>query len=164
MFSLPIFIHRRAWLLFFFLSFFTGYEAHIVTGTAAGISCSIAACLTGENQHLISLLPNTSAIARNVIVDGGSDTRWNNAAALTGANLVTLGSEQSPMTESQLNAELSKQGREKPVAVLVYAGAYEGGLGMGVERIVRLGNERGVPVIVDAAAQLPPKVSANLYC
>eukprot|EP01062_Namystynia_karyoxenos_P021631 TRINITY_DN18245_c0_g1_i2.p2 TRINITY_DN18245_c0_g1~~TRINITY_DN18245_c0_g1_i2.p2 ORF type:complete len:229 (+),score=61.37 TRINITY_DN18245_c0_g1_i2:73-687(+) len=90
-----------------------GYDAHIVTGAAAGIAYCVAACLTaspsGIDAAKVAALPCTAGFGRSeVIIDGGSDRRWERAAALTGARVVPLGTEAAPMTAAALEAALKR--------------------------------------------------------
>ena len=80
-----------------------GYSAHVTGGAASGISLATVACMClrggvrgadGDSSGVAATardaataqLPDTAAFSRTeVVVDGGSDTRWLGQVALTGA-------------------------------------------------------------------------------
>lgn len=188
----------------------TGYSVHVCGGAAASIAHAVAACLAGTDQSAIQALPDTQGRPRDVVMDGGSDTRWQQAVKLTGARVRFVGSTGRPMRARDLKQAVNKTGPQKPVAVLVFDGGVPEGAGLPIEQVIggfspaggcclsaRSGGivpgfwreavggptclagrvslipehvplphagicrPRGVPVIVDAAARLPPR--SNLW-
>ena len=95
-------------------------------------------------------LPDTQGMAARIIVDGGSDTRWNQSLALTGARLDVVGAAGAPMTADQLAQAL----QHSDVAAVVYF--VGGGSRLTEQDVLAAAHARSVPVIFDAAAQLPP--------
>eukprot|EP00937_MAST-01D_sp_MAST-1D-sp2_P001942 g1942.t1 len=144
-----------------------GYDAHICTGAAAATALAVAACLTGDDAAKIAALPDTAQFARRrVLLDGASDTRWIRNVQLTGARaeLVAGSSGTGHMDEAALRAELA---RGDVAAVVLFAvGDDEGALpgsGPPLRAVLRAAHAQRppVPVILDAAAQLPP--ASNLW-
>ena len=143
-----------------------GYEAHICTGAAAATVLAVAACLTGDDRSKIAALPDTSQFERRrVLMDAGSDTRWIRNIQLTGAQADLVGGHDGRlhMDGTGLKAELAKGG---VAAVVLFAvGDDEGrrGEGMALQDVLLAAHAARppVPVILDAAAQLPP--ASNLW-
>ncbi len=79
-------------------------------GAAAGLALSVAACMTMRNGDLLRTLPDTRGMRLDVVLDGGSDTRWTPSIALPGAHVVLLGKSGAPMTRQQLEAHLRQSG------------------------------------------------------
>lgn len=162
-----------------------GYGAHVVTGAAAGLATALAACMTRGDAASVAALPHRGyTLPRHrVVVDGASDTRWHQTLRLPGASLVSLGDVGRPMTRAQLAAALqggaadatppqhpSRREGDNPagrggVAAVVY---FEGGVAaedgpLALDAVIAEAHACSppVPVIVDAAAALPPR--SNLW-
>lgn len=133
-----------------------GYDAHITTGSAAALALAVAACITKDDHEVVKRLPRVGKAPHAVLIDGASDTRWNQSMELTGAKLQLVGRAGQPMTEAQLQRRLKQ--RPSPVAVVVFAGGLDEGSGLEISKVITIAQKYQVPVIVDAAAQLPPKV------
>lgn len=125
---------------------------YISSGAAAGITLS-AACMTGMDRELVLRFPDTDAFPRNeVLVFGCQRNGYDYAATITGARMIDL-----PSSIEALRVHLS----ERTAAVLWFAGTRLRGDTPELGKIVAVAHEAGVPVIVDAAAQIPPV--ANLW-
>lgn len=154
-----------------------GYGAHIVTGAAAGLAASVASCMAGTDKSRISCLPHDAAsLPRHVVVvDGASDDRWHQTLQLTGATLRKVGAPGSPMTKEGLRAAIRSRSSSSTAAdvstasdvacILYFAGAVPPDQGpMPLDDILkeaRFTDGERIPVIVDAAALLPPR--SNLW-
>jgi L-seryl-tRNA(Ser) seleniumtransferase len=130
------------------LAHLTGNEAAFVSnGATAGIAVTIATCLVGTDPRRRAMLPDTSALPRNeVIIQRGQRNAYDFAVRQTGARVVEI----EPTADS-LESALG----ERTAAVLHFAGVLAVG-SLGLEAVVMAAHRRGVPVIVDAAAQIPP--------
>jgi uncharacterized pyridoxal phosphate-dependent enzyme len=126
---------------------------YISSGAAAGITLSVAACMTGMDRELVLRFPDADAFERNeVLVFGCQRNGYDYAATMTGATMIDL-----PSSIDALRERLS----ERTAAVLWFAGTRLKGDSPELAEIVAVAHEAGVPVIVDAAAQIPPV--ANLW-
>ncbi len=122
--------------------------AFISSGAAAGIALSVSACITGMNQALIDSFPRLENAPRNeVIMFHSQRNGYDYAARQTGATLVEIGPE---------DGELEEAISDKTACILWFAGAHYAHGALPLEDVVKLAHERGVPVVVDAAAQIPP--------
>ena len=137
----------------------TGAESGWVTaGAAAGLTIATAACITDNDPRKIAALPQTSGLAADIIVQRGHRNSYDHALGLAGGRVVEVG---YPFIEGvgqtyewQLDAAFDEN------TAAVYHLALADGAGIRLERVCRIAHARGVPVIVDAAAELPP--AANL--
>lgn len=135
----------------------TRNEAAMATvGAAAGLVIAILACRNGGD------LPT---IARDIEArpdgDGGGPDEvvihrahripYDPAVRLAGARLVGVGNVLQTF-EWELEAALGP----RTAAILYVAGAHLAAGALPLDAVVRIAATRGVPVIVDAAAQLPP--------
>ena len=127
--------------------------AHVSSGAAAGITLSIAACMAGKDPDFIRSFPGPDAFSRNeVLVYRSQRNGYDYAASMTGAKMIEVAAEGDPLA-AQIN--------EHTAAVLWFAGTRLRGDTPPIEEIIAIAHEADVPVIVDAAAQIPP--ASNLW-
>ncbi len=126
-------------------------DAYVTSGCAAGIALSILACITHGSAELIARLPYDEHLARNVVIHRAHRIPYDRAVELGGGHLVEIGNiiQTFPW---ELEAALDEQ----TVAVVWVAGSHLPQTTLSLEETVEIAHERGVAVIVDAAAQLPP--------
>ena len=129
---------------------------YISSGAAAGITITVAACITGLDPAKIARLPHFDGPPAEVIIHRSHRNGYDHAARQTGARLVEIG-----MAHSTQRWELEAAIGSNTACVLYFAGAHYAGAALPLEEVVAIAHERGVPVIVDAAAQIPP--IANLW-
>ncbi len=139
----------------------TGAEAGYVTaGAAAGLTLSAAACLAGLDIGIMDRLPDTNGLPNEIIVSREQRNGYDHALRAAGARLVDVG-----MNERVAGAgvrrtetwEIEAAMSDRTVAVAYFATPDSA---PPLEEVAALCRQRGVPLIVDAAAQLPP--AANL--
>jgi seryl-tRNA(Sec) selenium transferase len=129
----------------------TGAEAGIVTsGAAAGLLLGAAACMTGLDPEKMNQLPDTTGLKAEVVMHKAHRDGYDHAVRATGARLVEVGMPYGTRAY-ELRAALSEQ-----TAAVLYIVARSKGIPLSLEETIEIAHERGVPVIVDAAAELPP--------
>ncbi len=130
----------------------TRNEAACVTaGAAAAITLVVASCI-GEPAQAFP-------VEAEVVMFASQRNGYDYSARLTGARVVEVGP-----TEEELKAALAGRPTaeggpgsvRRPVCVLWFAGAHYAAGALPIEDVVRIAGAAGVPVIVDAAAQIPP--------
>ena len=121
--------------------------AYISSGAAAGITLSVAACMTGDDARLIDSFPGPSGFDKNeLIIHASQRNGYDYAARMTGVKMVEVeGSEES------LEAAIG----DHTAAILWFAGAHWAAGALPIEQVIAIGQKHGVTVIVDAAAQVP---------
>ncbi|MEE3215142.1 MAG: L-seryl-tRNA selenium transferase, partial [Pseudomonadota bacterium] len=135
----------------------TGAEAGYVTsGAAAGLLLGTAACVTGLNPDKMNRLPDTSGMKNEVIMARSHRNFYDHAVRSVGIRLVEVGISDRFSgagvrdTEPwEIAAAITEQ-----TAAICYV-AYEH-TEPPLTEVVRVAGVAGVPVIVDAAGQLPP--------
>ena len=136
----------------------TGAEAGLVTaGASAGMLLQAAAVMAGSDPGRIKRLPDTTGIKNEIVIHRvhrvGEDRNYLTA----GASFVEIGN--SGGTEDwELEAAIG----DKTAAVAYIFGPPLCDA-MSIERVVEISHAHGVPVIVDAAAMLPPQENLKRF-
>jgi uncharacterized pyridoxal phosphate-dependent enzyme len=128
-----------------------GVEAALITaGAAAGLALATAACVAAGDPSRVQRLPDTRGLPNRVAVHRCHRNGYDQAVRQAGAELVEFGwiKETYPW---QLEAAID----EGTAAVVYFLEFAERG-SLSLETVVGIAHSRGVPVIVDAAAELPP--------
>ncbi|MFW6007594.1 MAG: aminotransferase class V-fold PLP-dependent enzyme [Halanaerobiales bacterium] len=130
-----------------------GVEAALVTsGAAAGLVLASAACMAGDNREQIELLPSTEEMENEIIVMRCHRNPYDQAIRTAGARFVEIGNaiENHPwQLESAIN--------EKTAAIVYFVQSAMFRASLSLAQIIKIGKKYNIPVIVDAAAELPPK-------
>jgi len=133
----------------------TGNEAcYISCGAAAGMAVAIAGCIAHDDPDAIHRLPDVAGPPPEVIVHRAHRNGYDQAARQTGARLVEIGAA-SGTSAADLEAALSPH----TACVLYFAGAHYARGALPLAEVVGIAHARKVPVLVDAAAQIPPIAS-----
>jgi L-seryl-tRNA(Ser) seleniumtransferase len=130
--------------------------AHITTGSAGGLLLATAACLTGLDRRRMLQLPDTQGGPNEVVVQRRHRISFDQAVRTAGARLIEAG-DGTGCTTAQLQAALGPQ-----TAAVLYVDLYPTP-SLTLAEVVQLAHARGVPVIVDAAAELPPAANLNAF-
>lgn len=135
----------------------TRNEAAFVSGgAAAGLFLSAAACMARDTDEGILRLEDLQTLPRDVIIHRAHRNPYDPAIELAGARLVEIGGLHGT-NEDELDRVLGSS----TAAVLYLAGAHRAAGALPLETVVHIARRHGIPVIVDAAAQLPP--AENLW-
>jgi uncharacterized pyridoxal phosphate-dependent enzyme len=134
----------------------SGAESGMVTSGAAGaIAAGTAACIGGDDPKAVWQLPDTTGLKGEVILLGGRVV-WDSSIRLVGARLVEV------HDVDELAAAIG------PGTAMVYTTWTDERL----ERALPITKARGVPLMVDDAAGIPPfdsmlrfaKLGVDLFC
>ena len=132
----------------------TGAEAGYVTASsAAGITLSVAAAMTGANLAAIEQLPDTTGMKNEVLIQAGHMVQYGEpieqGIRLSGARVVPVGTAtlaQPYQLEGLIN--------ERTVAAMYVVSHHVVDYGqIPLEEFVAICHAHGVPVIVDAASE-----------
>jgi L-seryl-tRNA(Ser) seleniumtransferase len=126
----------------------------ISSGAAAGITIAVSACITGTDPALIARLPSYDGPPAEVIIHRSHRNGYDHAARQTGARLVEIG-----MAHVTQPWELEAAIGPRTACVLYFAGAHYAEGALPLPDVISIAHERGVPVLVDGAAQIPPIAS-----
>ena len=130
----------------------TRNEAAFVSGgAAAGLFLSAAVCMALDTEEGILRPADFDGLPRDFIIHRAHRFPYAPAIELAGGRLVEIGSE-----TATAEADLAKAIDPATAAILYVAGAHRATGALPLEAVVRVARRRDIPVIVDAAAQLPP--------
>src|SRR5208337_2042879 len=142
-----------------FVAELVGSEAAYVTsGAAAGLVLSVGACMTNGDADLMHKLPCGAGIVKNeVIVQKLHRNMYDHNLEVGGASIREIGSEEKTSAD-----DLRKAISQRTAAVVYFAYDPQNGV-LPLSEVIALSHERGIPVIVDAAAELPPVENLTKY-
>jgi len=125
--------------------------AYVSCGAAAGLVLSTAACIAGLDPDKRARLPYTDGMKNEVIVHRCGRVGYDFAVRQAGAKLVEIGT-----AEGTSEQDMEQAITDRTAAILYfYSVTRMKGL-VPLERGIEIARRRGVPLIVDAAAQIPP--------
>jgi len=142
----------------------TGAESGYVTsGAAAGLLLGTAACVTGLDPGKMNRLPDTSGMRNEVIMPRSHRNFYDHAIRAVGVRLVEVGiaDRYSGAGVRDTEAwEIADAITDCTAAVGYVANARAR---PSLPEVVAVAHARGVPVIVDAAGQLPPQANLKRF-
>ena len=130
----------------------TGAEAGLVTsGAAAGLTLQAAAVIAGGDPERIALLPDVAHDRNQIVIKKSHDSEFTQAWRQGGARLVWVGNEETCHdweVESAISGETVALGF---IASRWHPDSFEG-----LAKFAEIAHGHGLPLLVDAAAMLPP--------
>ncbi len=136
-----------------------GVEAACITsGAAAGIAISAAACMSRGEIHKTLQLPETTGMPNEVLMLKSHRILYDQALLVAGARVREIG-----MTSSAHPAQVEAAVCEK-TAMFFYVAENERMRGsLPLPEIAPMMKKHRIPVVVDAAAELPPTSNIRKY-
>jgi len=139
------------------ISKYTGGEAGYVTsGAAAALLLGTAACVTGLDPSKMNRLPDTSGMKNEVIMARSHRNFYDHAVRSVGIKLVEIGIADRFSGAGVRDAECWEYGAaitERTAAVVYVTYPHTQPR---LEDVCTVAHAHGIPVLVDAAGQLPP--------
>lgn len=136
-----------------------GVEACCITcGAAAGLAISAAACMTGMRQSYAYQLPDTTGMKNEILALKCHRDLYDQAILLSGAHFVEVGTASCAFIQ-----QIEDRITEKTAAFFFTSEAEQMRGSIPLRDIAALCERHGVPVIVDAAAELPPAENVHRY-
>jgi len=126
--------------------------AHVTGGCAAAIALSVLAAMVRGRPELVTRSPSVSGLPVEVIVDHNHEIPYLPAIELVGGVMVRIGSQAGTRAE-HLQAAISAQ----TAAVFFVEKPNFPSTAIPLDTTIEIAHAAGVPVIVDAAAQIPPR-------
>ena len=134
----------------------TGAEAgYVVAGAAAGLTLGIAACVAGLDVARMDRLPDTTGMKDEVVVQRGHRNAYDHAIRAAGVRFVEVGYLGYPGAGGTLPWQIEAAIGERTAAVACPILDTPGTVPL--PAVCAIAHAKGVPVIVDAAAELPPR-------
>lgn len=135
----------------------TGAEAGYVTcGAAAGLALATAACVTGLDPEKMNRLPDTTGMRNEVIIHRAHRYDYDHSLRSVGATLVEIG-----FPDAIFPYELERAITEQTAAVAYFPTPNRPALPLPL--VVEIAHRSGVPVIVDAALEVPPVANFRTF-
>lgn len=136
----------------------TGAEAGLVTtGAAAGLTLAAAACIAGADPAKAMRLPDADGLPREMIVPRTHRNAYDRALAAGGARLVDCGTGDRITTAGIRGLEAWEVEAAIGPMTVALAGSASPATIDDLPVLAAVAARTGLPLIVDAAAQLPPK-------
>ncbi len=135
----------------------TGAEGGIVTsGAAAGLLLGAAACVSGLDPAKMARLPDTTGMKNEVVMVRSQRNQYDHAIRSAGVHILEAGLPDRVAGAGVRDAEpweIAAAVTERTAAIVYVANASARPM---IEEVARVANSKHVPLLVDAAAQLPP--------
>ncbi len=125
--------------------------AYVSSGAAAGLTLATAACVVGDDATKRNVFPDLSGLKNEVIVQRLHRNGYDYAVRQVGVKLVEIGDEHGTKRDDLLNAINSKT-----ASIFWFQGAMNKPSELPLQEVIAIAKTKDIPVIVDAAAQLPP--------
>ncbi len=126
--------------------------AYVSCGAAAALTLSTAACITGLDPAKREKLPHLDASMKSeVIVHRHGRVGYDFAVRQVGVTFVEIGNENGTTSD-----ELEDAITDKTAVIFYFANPGREHLWVPYTKAIAIAKKRGVPLVVDAAAQLPP--------
>ena len=136
-----------------------GAEAALITSGASGaMTLQAAACIAGTDPARVHRLPDTRGMKAEIPIYKGHRIRYDQAWRKAGATLVEYGDMRDCSAW-----ELEKAISPETAAVAYMVGPTLPRAALPLETVCETARGRGLPVIVDAAAMLPPRANLRRY-
>ncbi len=122
--------------------------AAVCDGAAAGIALMAAACMTGTDRERIAQLPDTAGMKNRFVVQASHRNPFDQSLRVAGGEFVQV----------EADAEALRVAvRDEGVAAVFFTHAWFCmGPALSLPEVVEIAHAAGVPVMVDAAAEVPP--------
>ncbi len=142
----------------------TGAQAGLVTsGASAALTLATAACLARWDVARMAALPDTSAMPNQVLMARTQRNSYDHAIRVAGAHIVDIGHNDRGTNAGirGLEAwEIEVAINPQTVAFVFVASAASMGM---LPMVIATAHAHQLPVIVDAAAQLPPRENLRRF-
>jgi L-seryl-tRNA(Ser) seleniumtransferase len=135
----------------------TGAEAgYVASGAAATMTMAAAAAIAGDHLGAMARLPDTTDLADEIVMPRTHRTGYDHALRAAGATIIDVGTNDNHLGTGATNVEpweIADAIGEDTAAVGYVQKEYTE---PPLSTVADIAHDHGVPVIVDAAAELPP--------
>lgn len=142
----------------------TGAESGLATsGASAGLTLAAAACMAGLDGARMRQLPDSRGIPNEILIARSHRNAYDRALTLAGAKLIDVGIDDWAAGAGVRGIEpdvFAESITDKTAAIFYLARRDER---MNLRALVAVARRFGIPVIVDAAAQLPPRENLRRF-
>ncbi|MGH9173172.1 MAG: aminotransferase class V-fold PLP-dependent enzyme [Vicinamibacterales bacterium] len=130
----------------------TGAEAGMVTGgAAAGLLAATAACIAGDDSARIERLPETDGMANEAVIFRAHRNGYDHSVRAAGARIVEAG-----YGHRTIAYQFEQALNERTALVVYVVSPWVSRGALPLAATCEIAHRHGIPVLVDAAATLPP--------
>ena len=134
-------------------------EAALVTsGCSAALAVGAAACMTGDDQEKIDLIPDITGMRYEFIIQRQLRVRYDRCVTIPGGKLVEVGDLEETRPE-QIEEAIGPN--TAGIHYLAPGDRLPGAVPL--EEVIRIGHSRNIPIIVDAAGEVYPTDKLSRY-
>jgi L-seryl-tRNA(Ser) seleniumtransferase len=142
-----------------YLADLIGVESALITaGAAAGLALSTAACIAGNNKAVKRKLPLGDNLKNEIIVQKSHRNPYDQAIITAGGEFVEIGN-----AIECFGWELEAAISEKTAAVFHFIQSDMFRSSLPLDEVLEIAHRHQLPVIVDAAAELPPRSNLTKF-
>lgn len=142
----------------------TGAEAGYVTNGAAGaLALGAAACIAGDDPGAMYRLPETDGLADEIVMPRTHRTAYDHALRAAGATIVEIGTNDRYLGTGASDVEPWEYADAIGEDTAAVAHVYKQYNTPELCEVCRIAHEHDVPVIVDAAAEVPPAENLSWF-
>ncbi len=135
----------------------TGAEAGYVTsGASAGLTMAAAACIAGDDPEKMRQLPSTDGIPDRIVVPRSHRSSYDHAYRVAGATIADVGANDHRLGTGAENTKLWEIDAAIDEETVAVGYMQKPSTDPPLAEVVEVAHRHDVPVIVDAAAELPP--------
>ncbi|EFW91265.1 L-seryl-tRNA selenium transferase [Haladaptatus paucihalophilus DX253] len=142
----------------------TGADAGYVTsGASSALALGAAACIAGDDIGAMARLPETEGVPDEIVMPRTHRTGYDHALRAVGARIVDVGTNDRHLGTGSRNVEpweIADAIGENTAAVAYVEKSYTE---PPLDVVCDIAHDEGVPVIVDAAAELPPMSNLSAF-
>ncbi|WP_137290776.1 aminotransferase class V-fold PLP-dependent enzyme [Natronorubrum halophilum] len=142
----------------------TRAEAGYVTnGASSALTLAAAACIAGDDLEVMAQLPDTEGVPSEIVMPRTHRNGYDHALRVAGAEIVDVGANDYTLGTGSENTEpweIEAAITDETVAVAYMEKPYTR---PPLETVVEIVHDHDVPVIVDAAAELPPTENLSKF-
>ncbi|MBN8883512.1 MAG: hypothetical protein J0H73_14500 [Salana multivorans] len=133
-------------------------DALVTNSAVSAVALAVAAAIAGDTPAAVDAAPAHRTDRTEVVVLCAQRNPYDRAVGIGGGRIVTAGYSDGT-TRWQVEAEIGP----RTAALLWYAGTQFEHYALGLADMVAIAEASGLPVIVDAAAQVPPVTNLRRY-
>ncbi len=142
----------------------TGAEAGLVTtGAAAALTLAAAAAIAGWDVAKMAALPHAESLPRDILIPRTHRTGYAHALAAAGARLIDIGHNDRGAGAGVRGLEAWEIETALTTSVVAVAAAANATTMADLPTMAAVCKANRIPLIVDAAAQLPPKENLRRF-
>ncbi len=142
----------------------TGADAgYVASGASSALALGAAACIAGDDLGAMARLPDTEGIPDEIVMPRTHRTGYDHALRAVGARVIDVGTNDRHLGTGSRNTEpweIADAIGEETAAVAYVEKSYTE---PPLEEVCDIAHDHDVPVIVDAAAELPPASNLSAF-